>query len=103
MSPAQLFENQLCGGSSLEVELRQPGTANAFAIGAQLTLTTSMGSYSRTVRAASGYLSGDPVRVHFGLPAEAALEQLTIRWPDGAVSNVNTLTPHTLLTATRTQ
>jgi hypothetical protein len=67
-SPAQLFENQLCGDSSLEVELSWPGSGNTRALGAKLVLHTSTGSYTRDVRAGSGYLSGDPARVHFGFP-----------------------------------
>ncbi len=100
-SPAQLFENQLCGGSSLEVELAWPGSGNTRALGAQLVLHTSAGSYTRDVRAGSGYLSGDPARVHFGFPAEAVLQRLDIRWPDGVVSHVETLVPQTLLTIKR--
>ena len=38
--PAQLFENRLCGGQSLLVDLRWPGSANTHAIGAELTLKT---------------------------------------------------------------
>jgi hypothetical protein len=101
LSPAQLFENRLCGGSSLEVDLRWPGSKNPYAVGAQLALHTSAGTYYRDVRAASGYLSGDPARVHFGVPAGAATERLEIRWPDGAVSAVDTLAERTLVTVTR--
>jgi hypothetical protein len=100
-SPAQLFENQLCGGASLEVELAWPGSRNTRTLGAQLVLHTSAGSYTRDVRAGSGYLSGDPARVHFGFPAEAALQRLDIRWPDGSMSSVDTLVPQTLLTIRR--
>jgi hypothetical protein len=100
-SPAQLFENQLCGGSSLEIELSWPGSGNTRGLGAQLVLLTSAGSYTRDVRAGSGYLSGDPARVHFGFPAEAVLQRLDIRWPDGSVSQVDNLAPQTLLTIQR--
>lgn len=100
-SPAQLFENQLCGGSGLEVELSWPGSGNTRGLGAQLVLLTSAGSYTRDVRAGSGYLSGDPARVHFGFPVEAVLQRLDIRWPDGSVSQINNLAPQTLLTIQR--
>ena len=100
-SPAQLFENQLCGGSGLEVELRWPNSLNRYAIGAQLALHTSAGTFYRDVRAASGYLSGDPARVHFGVPPDATLQRLEVRWPDGHVSNVEPLSSHALVTVTR--
>ena len=100
-SPAQLFENRLCGGSSIEVDLVWPAGANQRAIGAQLSLHTSAGTYYRDVRVASGYLSGDPARVHFGFPAGAELQHLDIAWPDGQVSSVNSVTAQTLMTITR--
>jgi hypothetical protein len=66
-------------------------------------LYTSAGTYYRDVRAASGYLSGDPSRVHFGFPADAALERLEVRWPDGKVSNVAPITAQALATISRAQ
>ncbi|MEZ4658072.1 MAG: CRTAC1 family protein [Caldilineaceae bacterium] len=101
-SPAQLFENQLCGGAGLAIDLRWPASPNPFAIGAQLTLHTSMGAQSRTIRAASGYLSGNATRVHFGAPADATLEKMEIRWPDGAISTVDAPELHTLIQIERT-
>jgi hypothetical protein len=100
-APAQLFENQLCAGAALEVDLRWPTSKNTRAIGAQLVLETSAGRLTRDVRAGSGYLSGDSARVHFGLPASAALVRLYIRWPDGAVSAIEQPGAHTLVTVTR--
>ncbi len=88
-SPAQLFENRLCGGAGIEVDLRQPGTGNSHAIGAAVTLHTDRGEQLRAVRVASGYLSGDSSRLHFGVAEGAAITGLSIRWPDGAVSDVD--------------
>jgi hypothetical protein len=99
--PAQLFENRVCGGASLEVDLGWPASKNTRALGVTLTLRTSAGSYSREVRAAVGYLSGAPARVHIGFPTNATLYGLDIRWPDGAVSSIGHLEPHTLLAVTR--
>jgi enediyne biosynthesis protein E4 len=100
-SPAQLFENQLCGGESLEVDLAWPQSFNTHGIGARLVLHTSMGDLDRDVRAASGYLSGDPSRIHFGFAADSMLQRLDIQWPDGAQSSVAGPASHTLLTVTR--
>jgi hypothetical protein len=99
-SPAQLFENQLCTGSNLLVDMYWPDSGNTRAIGAKLQLRTSGGTFYREVKAVSGYLSGDPARIHFGFPQDTILEGLEIRWPDGAISLVNDLTAHTLLTLT---
>lgn len=96
-APAMLYENQLCGGPSLLVQLAQPGVGNRDAIGARLGLLTDQGLLTRSVRASSGYISGDPAVVHFGLPADATPIHLEILWPDGAVSLVETPPIDTLL------
>ena len=99
---AQLFENQLCEGNSLEVDLFAPGSGNTRAIGATLVLNTDQGIYTRDVKAASGYLSGDAARVHFGFPEGAMLQTLDIRWSDGVVSTVDLPAANSLLRVTRT-
>ena len=72
-APSQVFENRLCGGGHLLVDLRQPGTANTHALGAGVVLSTAGGvELRREVRAQSGYLSGDTSRLHFGIPADDA-------------------------------
>lgn len=100
-APATLYRNQLCGGSALEVSLRWPGSGNLNALGATLLLhlgdpaqpqhtqfqqTQFQQTLRRDVRSGSGYLSGTPARVHFGLPAGQRPAQLEVRWPDGARS-----------------
>jgi hypothetical protein len=100
-APSQLFENRLCGGASVEVDLRWPASKNSRALGTALVLHTSAGSYSREVQASVGYLSGAPARIHIGFPAGARLEWLELRWPDGAISAIDAPAAHTLLTVTR--
>lgn len=89
LAPAQLLRNNLCGGDSLLVDLRQPGRPNRFAIGAALTLWTDRGGFDRTVTATSGYLSGDPTTQHLAFPAGTQLRRLDIRWPDGTTSVID--------------
>ena len=101
-APALLFENRLCGGAGLEVDLRWPGSPNPRAIGAGVRLATATATYLRTVQAGSGYLSSGPARLHFGLPAAAADPlTLTVTWPDRAVTQAAGLRPHTLVTIER--
>ena len=90
----------MCGGHSLQVDLRWPDSQNPFSIGAQLKLNTTAGTYLRDVRAASGYLSGDSVRIHFGFPDDAQLISFEIIWPDGQKSVVEPVPDH-LFTITR--
>lgn len=99
---AQLFENQLCSGSGLEVALQQPQGGNYNAVGAVVRLYTRQGSIQqRDVRASGGYLSGDPLRLHFGLPEGANPAQLEIVWPDGALSRVEGPAANTRIVVTR--
>lgn len=88
LSPAQLFENQLCTGKSMQVDLHWVGTKNAQAIGASLILHTNLSSYHRDITAGSGYLSGNPSRVHFGFPENEAISFLEVVWPDGGRSKL---------------
>jgi hypothetical protein len=99
--PATLFENRLCGGDGLEVGLLWSGAPNTRAVGAELELHTSAGVLRRDVRATSGYLTGDPPMVHFGFPQGTELRRLVIRYPDGAVAQVDALAPQTLIEVTR--
>lgn len=101
LAPAVVYENQLCAGAALEVDLRWPTSQNTRALGARLTLFTSDGTLTRAVTAASGYASGNPARVHFGFPANSKLSRLEIVWPDGVTSSVPQIKPGTVLTITR--
>ena len=100
-APAALFENQVCGGASLQVDLDWAGSANRFAVGARLRLTTDRAAYWRAVRVSSGYLSSDPPRAHFGFPAAERPLELAVTWPDGAVSRVAGLRAGTLIVVRR--
>ncbi len=101
-APSQVFENRLCGGGALLIDLRLPDTANTHAIGARAVLESAAGvRQTRVVRAQSGYLSGDTSRLHFAAPAGDAPARLEITWPDGARSAVTELAAGTRLTVTR--
>lgn len=99
--PATVFENRLCGGNGLLVDLRMPGTGNTRALGAQLALHTSNGTLFRDVRAGSGYLSGDTAQVQFGIPNGATVDRLEIHWPDGRTSEIKQPVSGTRLLITR--
>ncbi len=101
LDPAILFENRLCAGQSLSVELLWPGQGNTLALGAEVILHTDQGILSRSVRSNSGYLTGEPTRLHFGLPNGAALGALEVRWPDGQITQLTGLSPQVLLRLTR--
>lgn len=99
--PSVLFENRLCSGPALEVELDWEGSPNRRAIGAELQLHTSRASFFREVRLSSGYLSSLPARVHFGIGKSTDLKQLLVIWPDGRVSHIERPPLGTLLRVRR--
>lgn len=99
-SPAQLFENQLCTGKSLQVDLFWKG-GNTRALGASLILHTNKSKYYRSLNAASGYLSGNASRVHFGLPKTETISSLEIIWSDGETSKIHKVEAENLLAVAR--
>lgn len=99
--PAQLYENRLCSGRGLTVDLRRPGHSNSHAIGARLILRTSRGDQYRTLHVAGGYLSGDAPQAHFGIPDDTDVGRLDIIWPDGVRTSVTDLVPGVHLRVTR--
>ncbi|MEM7539441.1 MAG: CRTAC1 family protein [Chloroflexota bacterium] len=101
LGPAQIFENRLCGGDGLTVDLHWSSSQNTRAVGATVMLHTSDGVYQRDVRTASGYLSGVPAQVHFGVPEGSVVEALEIVWPDGEVTMVEDITTGMLVSVTR--
>ncbi len=84
--PSQVFENQLCTGDSLQVELAWQNSSNWYGIGSLIFLETDSVTLQRDVRVTSGYLSGDSVRVHFGFEDDTAVHQIKVIWPDGVES-----------------
>ena len=89
LKQATVLENRVCGGDSLLVELRDSRVQNHFAVGSKVRLETTIGPMIRDVRVNSGYLSGDAVAVHFGLPRDAEIISMEIEWPDGQMSTVS--------------
>ena len=101
--PAQVFENNTCGGSSLTVDLGWPSSQNTRALGASVTLRSSAGTMYREVVSQSGYLTGLTNRLHFGFPEGTTLESLEVVWPDGRQSTIKNPSPDAILRVQRSQ
>lgn len=109
--PAQVFENQLCGGNSLEVELNWLNSSNTKGIGAKIFLNSSNGAaqfettplktMQREVLSQSGYLSGNDPRIHFGIPKDATIESLEVIWSDGMRSVIEKPEANSILNISR--
>jgi enediyne biosynthesis protein E4 len=81
-SASVVYENQLCGGSAVEVSLVWPNHQNRSAFGSRVTLVTSKRTLTRVVQPQGGYLTSLNGDVHFGVPKDESIRSLTIRWPD---------------------
>jgi hypothetical protein len=58
------------------------------AIGARVTLETSVGARVRQVTSGGSYLSQSSRTLHWGLPAGVTAEVLVVHWPSGAEQRI---------------
>ncbi|MGK0188472.1 MAG: hypothetical protein ACI9R3_004283, partial [Verrucomicrobiales bacterium] len=88
-NPAWSFVNRI-NRKHLAVKLKGK-SGNLSAIGAKVTFTAPGGLPPQTfeVSAGGGYLSQSPATLTFGLGGAPAGGKLTIRWPNGTISNHN--------------
>jgi Na+-translocating ferredoxin:NAD+ oxidoreductase RnfD subunit len=76
-----LLHNTSKAGHWLDVQVEP------FSPGAVVTLVGVDGRQVREVHAGSSYLSSEDPRVHFGLGASTAVNELIVRYPDGTVKS----------------
>jgi hypothetical protein len=74
----------------LVVRLRQTG-ANTRALGALVSVRSGELVQTAQVGVGGSYLSQNHGDLHFGLASSERIDQLTIRWPDGATEKLNDL------------
>ncbi len=101
-APAAVFENRLCAGNAITVDLIWEGTGNRPAISSTVVASTNEATHTRLVEATRGYLSGYAGGVHIGI-GDAQESDLTITWPDGAVSEVDDVPARHHLVITRSE
>lgn len=101
MSNAVLYENSLCTGDSIVVDLVWNSSPNTLAVGSKVALHSSSGTFYRTITASSGYLSGDTSRLHFGFPKNTDIHNLEIHWTDGEITRLGSLQSNSMVKITR--
>jgi hypothetical protein len=85
-SRVQLLRNR---GRSLGhwVNLRLAGSnGNTFAVGARVHAKCGDDTFVASLRAGTGYLTGNAPELHLGLGNHAQVDELTIHWPSGRVT-----------------
>jgi hypothetical protein len=86
-----LLRNDSAGGRWITFRLE--GTAgNRSAIGARVTIQTGSRRQVAEVRSGGSYISHNDTRVHFGLGTAAAVDRVTVRWPNGTVETLGPAT-----------
>ena len=87
------------GNRSNSLLIRTIGSrSNRDGIGARLKLSVGGTILSRDVKAGSGYLGQNDLRVHFGLARASAAERLEILWPSGLSDIVEKIEANQILT-----
>ena len=71
----------------------QGSKSNRDAIGAVVTIETTIGRQTRALQAGSGFLSQSSKELFFGLGDAKGMVQASIRWPSGVVQELHDLQP----------
>jgi enediyne biosynthesis protein E4 len=67
------------------IMIRAKGSkSNAFALGATVTLETTLGKQVKEITNVASYLSSNDIRLHFGLGGAKIVQRIEIAWPSGA-------------------
>lgn len=106
-TPSRWFENQLCGGPSIIVDLDWSGSANTDALGAVVRVASHQPGnddplvQTRSIDSNRGYLSSSPALAHVGLAGTKDPAAVLVEWPDGLYSLIENVEPDSRLTVVR--
>jgi len=100
--PPSLLLGRCTEASRLVVELRQPGDANVFAIGARVRVEAGgLVQIQELSAGGRGSFSGSQPRLYFGLGGATKVDALSVTWPDGTTHSITDLCPDCKLLLTR--
>ena len=98
-APQSVLMNKGVPGNWSLLKLR--GTrSNRSAIGARVTLRAGGVTQIREVKSGGSYLSQSDLRLHFGLGAATKIDEVSIRWPSGAVQVERDVAANRIVTLT---
>lgn len=94
-TPSMVYENQTSSGGRLLVELRS-AAGNTFGIGSKIEIWQGTDYQRRDLMPGRGYLTSDPMMVHFGVDQNQEIDRLKVTWPDGRVQEFTDLSTNNL-------
>ena len=100
--PMSLFRNDLAGpGTNYLRVFLDRGQSRAVApdgIGALVSIRTGLTAQYRSIGGAGVYLGSGELSAHFGVGAAAVVDELTVTWPDGTVTALQSVPANQTLT-----
>ena len=94
-TPSIVYENEMGSGGRLLVELRS-ATGNTFGIGSKIEIWQGDDYQRRDLMPGRGYLTSDPMMVHFGIIEGQNVDRLRVTWPDGRAQQFTDIAPNNL-------
>ena len=94
-TPSIVYENTTDNGGRLLVELRS-AIGNTFGIGSKVEIWQGDDYQRRDLLPGRGYLTSDPMMVHFGVQEGQSIDRLKVTWPDSRVQEFVDLDPNLL-------
>lgn len=94
-TPSLVYENKSDSGGRLLVELRS-NKNNFFGIGGKIEVWQGDDYQRRDLSPGRGYLTSDPMMVHFGVDENRSIDVLKVTWPDAGVQEFTDLDPNHL-------
>jgi hypothetical protein len=96
--PPSLLRNDYSGGNNwIGVALRGRAS-NRSAIGATVIVSAAGKRQARAVLSQSSYYSHDDLRAHFGVGAATRIDEIEVRWPNGAVQQMKNVDARRVVT-----
>ena len=88
----------LGGNQGNWLELRLVGSiSNRDAVGAKVKVTAADLVQYDHVRAGGSFISGNDLRLHFGLGEHTSVDSVEIQWPSGGRDSLNNVKPNQIL------
>lgn len=98
-APEVFWNTSTKRGRSVNVRVVDPQLGGRDAIGATVTVRAGGREWTQLAQPGTSYLSSHDPRLHFGLGAVDAVEQVVVQWPDGSREqfSIELTSPHVTL------